>query len=74
MRPWSQTMVSEGARPQGRGRSEFAKIEYPVGLYSVSAYRSIQNYYPRNFIFSELIRRGVLYYAGNFYPNYYFLN
>ena len=25
LRPWSQTMVSEGARPWGRGRSEFAK-------------------------------------------------
>ena len=24
LRPWSQTMVSEGARPWGRGRSEFA--------------------------------------------------
>ena len=24
MRPWSQTMVSEGARPWGSGRSEFA--------------------------------------------------
>ena len=25
MRPWSQTMVSEGARPWGRGRSVFAE-------------------------------------------------
>ena len=25
LRPWSQTMASEGARPWGRGRSEFAK-------------------------------------------------
>ena len=25
LRPWSQTIVSEGARPWGRGRSEFAK-------------------------------------------------
>ena len=34
------------------------------------AYRSIQNYYPRKFVFffSELIRRGVIYYAGNFLP------
>ena len=24
LRPWSQTMVLEGARPWGRGRSEFA--------------------------------------------------
>ena len=31
-------------------------------------YRSIQNYYPRNFIFYELIRRGVIYYAGKFLP------
>ena len=26
LRPWSQTMVSEGARPWGRGRSEFANM------------------------------------------------
>ena len=26
LRPWSQTMVSEGARPWGRGRSEFAEF------------------------------------------------
>ena len=26
MRPWSQTMISEGARPWGRGRSEFANL------------------------------------------------
>ena len=25
LRPWSQTMVSEGARPWGRGRSELAE-------------------------------------------------
>ena len=36
-------------------------------------YRSIQNYYPRNFIFSELIRRGVIYYAGNFVPQIIFV-
>ena len=35
-------------------------------------YRSIQNYYPRNFIFSELIRRGVIYCAGNFLPQIMF--
>ena len=26
LRPWSQTMVSEGARPWGRSRSEFAEL------------------------------------------------
>ena len=31
-------------------------------------YRSIQNYYPRIIIFYELIRRGVIYYAGKFSP------
>ena len=31
----------------------------------------IQNYYPRNYIFSELIGRGVIYYAGNFLPQFF---
>ena len=35
-------------------------------------YRSIQNYYPR--FLSELIRRGVIDYAGNFDPKLSFLN
>ena len=35
-------------------------------------YRSIQYYYPRNFVLSELSRRGVIDYAGNlFTPNYF---
>ena len=37
------------------------------------AYRSIQNYYPRKIIFSELIRRGVIYYAGNCLPQIIFV-
>ena len=33
LRPWSQTMVSEGARPWGRGRSDLliGQISKPVG-------------------------------------------
>ena len=42
-------------------------------LIPVSNYRSIQNYYPRIFIFSELIRRGVIYYAGSFLPQIIFV-
>ena len=33
MRPWSQTMVSEGARPWGRGRSgdcEFLRVSQTI--------------------------------------------
>ena len=45
-----------------RGRLNFRKIKY----------RSIQNCYPRNFIFSELVRRGVIYYAGSFLPQIIF--
>ena len=40
---------------------------YFGGIFLVfSGYRSIQNQYPR--IFPEFIRRGVIYYAGNFLP------
>ena len=35
-------------------------------------YRSIQDYYPRKIIISELIRRGVIYYTGNFLPQIIF--
>ena len=38
----------------------------------VSEYCSIQNYYPRKIIFSKLIRRGVIYYAGNSLPQIIF--
>ena len=32
----------------------------------------MQNYYPRKIMFSELSRRGVIYYAGNFLPHIIF--
>ena len=35
-------------------------------------YRSIQNYHPRKIMISELIRRGVIYHAGNFLPQIIF--
>ena len=39
----------------------------------MSQYRGIQNCYPRKIIFPELIRRGVIYYAGNFLPQIIFV-
>ena len=37
LRLWSQTMVSEGARPWGRGRSEFAKTYRDVNCSGASS-------------------------------------
>ena len=42
LRPWSQTMVSEGARPWGRGRSEFAEWNFVThGFLDASAFPGI---------------------------------
>ena len=45
----------------------------PAIWVGTSWYRSIQNNYPRKIMISELIRRGVIFYAGNFLPQINFV-
>ena len=52
----------------GRKKLRVAPLQNEIVLNNL--YCSIQIYYPRNV--SELIRRGVIYYAGNFLPPNYF--